>query len=94
MLLSKHPDTFIARKYGLRFVDDVSLAVKVVIKKSNEIAKRAEEALKEGGLLTEKGKKLITKLDEDLAAEKLNPGTTADITATAIYIALLTGYRP
>jgi|Deesub1362B_J571_1020462.scaffolds.fasta_scaffold00005_208 triphosphoribosyl-dephospho-CoA synthase len=94
VLLSKHPDTFIARKYGLRFVDDVSLAVKVGMKKSNEIAKRADDILKAGGLSSKEGKDMIFKLDEDLAAERLNPGTTADITATTIFVALLNGYRP
>jgi triphosphoribosyl-dephospho-CoA synthetase len=46
-------------------------------------------------MLSEKGQAEIVEMDEELrrSAGHLNPGTTADITAASLMIALLTGFR-
>jgi len=82
-LLSLRTDTHIAKRFG------------------NEIAKevkaRAKEIMKNDGLFTEEGQKLISELDTYLRSSKeriINPGSVADITATTLFIAILDGYRP
>lgn len=81
-VLARHPDTFIARKVG--------------IQRAREVSAMAEEVLKFGGLKTTLGKSKLNELDAMLRRESnlLNPGTTADIIATAIALAVLSGYRP
>ncbi len=94
-ILASHPDTFIARKVGLRSgVRDIKEAVKKGLKTSIEVSKRAKEILKLGGLKTKEGRREIEKLDEELKQKKLNPGTTADLTANTIYLAILNGFKP
>jgi len=46
-------------------------------------------------MLSKRGHKEIEEMDEELrrSAGNLNPGTTADITAASLMIALLTGFR-
>ncbi|MEM3586892.1 MAG: triphosphoribosyl-dephospho-CoA synthase [Candidatus Jordarchaeaceae archaeon] len=80
-ILSKNPDSLIQRKSGK--------------KKAFEISKKASEILEEGGLLKERGEALCWKLDRELQVfkGKLNPGTTADLTASSIFVALLEGFR-
>ena len=81
-ILSEHPDTFIARK---------------VDKKTSEIVSSEAKAILEvGGLETEKGKKSLKQFDRKLrlSKNKLNPGTTADLTASALALCTLNGYRP
>ncbi|MBS7249448.1 MAG: triphosphoribosyl-dephospho-CoA synthase [Candidatus Freyarchaeota archaeon] len=80
-ILSKNPDTLIQRKTSRE--------------KALEISKAAAEILKQGGLTSEKGRTMCWKLDEKLhrSKGKLNPGTTADLTASSIFVALLEGFR-
>jgi triphosphoribosyl-dephospho-CoA synthase len=81
-ILSKHPDTFIARKVG--------------VEKARQVSSDAKTALELGGLETSEGRKSVLDLDRKLRASgnRLNPGTTADLTATALALCTLGGYRP
>ncbi|MBS7657901.1 triphosphoribosyl-dephospho-CoA synthase [Candidatus Bathyarchaeota archaeon] len=81
-VLSEVYDTLIIRKMGLKYAIEVS--------------NRAKEALKAGGLKTIEGRKLVFKLDEDLAKynSKLNPGATADIISSILAVAILKGVKP
>jgi triphosphoribosyl-dephospho-CoA synthase len=81
-VLAKHPDTFIARKVGLKRACEVSAA--------------AEEVLKSGRLRTAAGRERLREFDAMLRKESnvLNPGTTADVIAAALALAVLGGYRP
>jgi triphosphoribosyl-dephospho-CoA synthase len=81
-VLSEHPDTFIARKVGAE--------------KARKISLDAKKVLELGGLETPAGRKSILELDRRLRESRnlLNPGTTADITATALALCTLSGYRP
>ncbi len=81
-VLSTVPDTLIARKIGWE--------------KAKEVSMRAEEVLRLGGLTTSKGREGLAKFDGDLRSQAnlYNPGTTADIIATVLAIAILDGYRP
>jgi triphosphoribosyl-dephospho-CoA synthase len=81
-ILSEHPDTFIARKAGLE--------------KAREISFDAKRVLDLGGLETLEGKHRVLELDKRLrvSGNRLNPGTTADLTAAALALCTLGGYRP
>jgi triphosphoribosyl-dephospho-CoA synthase len=81
-VLSEHPDTFIARKVG--------------VEKAREVSLDAKKALALGGLETSEGRKSIIELDRKLreSGNLLNPGTTADLTAAALALCTLGGYRP
>lgn len=81
-VLSEYPDTFIARKTG--------------IKKAREVSSLANEVLKLGGLETSSGRKRLREFDHELreSSNLLNPGTTADIVAAALALSVLHGYRP
>jgi triphosphoribosyl-dephospho-CoA synthase len=81
-ILSERPDTFIARKAG--------------VEKARKVSLDAKDILKLGGLKTSEGKKSIIELDKRLRASgnMLNPGTTADLTAAALALCILGGYRP
>ena len=81
-ILSNRPDTFIARKLSR--------------KKAEEISSEAKAVLKAGGLDTANGKKSLKRFDKKLRAtqNKCNPGTTADLTAAALALATLNGFRP
>ena len=81
-ILSRYPDSLITRKSG---------AVK-----ASEVSKRALEIIEAGGAITEDGKRLLWALDDVLHGENgdLNPGTTADLTAAAIFVSLLEGWKP
>ena len=81
-ILSERPDTFIARKVGRQ--------------KAIEISADAKAVLDLGGLETEKGTKSLREFDQKLrqTQNKCNPGTTADLTATALALCTLSGYRP
>jgi triphosphoribosyl-dephospho-CoA synthase len=76
-LLSRRPDTLIARKSGR----DVAAGVSA----------KAGEVLAAGGVRTPEGRAAIVRLDEYLrdAGNRLNPGTTADLTAAALFVDLL-----
>lgn len=81
-VLATYPDTFIARKVGMQ--------------KASEVSAMAKEVLENGGLKTSVGKEKLRLFDAVLRLDgnNLNPGTTADIIATAIALAVLNGYRP
>ena len=81
-VLSEHSDTFIARKVG--------------VEKAREVSLEAKKALELGGLETPNGRKSILELDMRLreSGNLLNPGTTADLTAAALALCTLSGYRP
>jgi triphosphoribosyl-dephospho-CoA synthase len=81
-ILSHRPDTFIARKVGKE--------------KALEISKDAKDVLDLGGLETAEGKKSLAAFDRKLRSKgnSCNPGTTADLTAAALALATLSGYRP
>lgn len=81
-VLAAYPDTFIARKVGMQ--------------KARQVSAMAEEVLKNGGLKTPVGREKLHLFDAVLRLDgnNLNPGTTADIIATAIALAVLNGYRP
>jgi len=81
-VLAERPDTFIARKVGMR--------------KAREISRDAATVLELGGVETLKGQKSILEFDRKLrnSENRYNPGTTADITAAALALCTLGGYRP
>jgi triphosphoribosyl-dephospho-CoA synthase len=81
-ILSERPDTFIARKVGKE--------------KAQEVSTDAKAILELGGLETTKGKKNLKQFDKKLrlSGNKCNPGTTADLTAAALALCTLDGYRP
>lgn len=94
-LLSLFPDTFVARNVGLKYTSDITEAVKIGMKKAEEISNRAERILQLGGLTTPVGRREIFEFDKELRRQgkELNPGTTADLTAASIMIAILCGLR-
>jgi len=81
-ILSERPDTFIVRKVGEE--------------KAKEISEEAKVVLNLGGLDTAEGKKSLSEFDRKLRRKgnTCNPGTTADLTAAALALATLRGYRP
>jgi triphosphoribosyl-dephospho-CoA synthase len=82
LILSRYPDSLIIRKSGAA--------------KASEVSKRALEIIGSGGANSENGKRLLWTLDGELHRGKgdLNPGTTADLTAAAIFVSLLERWRP
>jgi len=81
-ILSSVPDTLIARKQGIKAAERVSL--------------RARKVLKAGGMRSLKGRRAVMKMDDELrrSGDGYNPGTTADLTASSLSVAILGGYRP
>jgi triphosphoribosyl-dephospho-CoA synthase len=81
-ILSGNPDSLIARKSGAALAEEVS--------------GRAQRILEEGGCGSEAGGEMLLELDDELAEAggALNPGTTADLTASSLFVALLEGWRP
>ncbi len=78
-ILSIYSDTLIARKYDVETAQKVSEDAKLIIA--------------EGGILTDKGKQMINEFDKSLIKKNLNPGTTADLTASSVMVALLDEYN-
>ncbi|MHA1791825.1 MAG: triphosphoribosyl-dephospho-CoA synthase [Promethearchaeota archaeon] len=80
-LLSNFPDSLIQRKAGLD--------------KASEITSTAKKILEDGGIFTPEGKNEIIEFDKELkrSGGMLNPGTIADLTASSIFLLLLTGFR-
>ena len=76
-VLSGIPDTLITRKHGPREADAVS--------------REASSILSDGGPATESGRRQLERFDERLRAARppLNPGTTADLTAAALFVWIL-----
>jgi triphosphoribosyl-dephospho-CoA synthase len=81
-ILSERPDTFVARKVGKE--------------KAVEVSRDAKAILELGGLETARGKKSLVAFDRKLRMKgnSSNPGTTADLTAAALALCTLSGYRP
>jgi len=78
-LLAVHPDTHIARRGGTGLADEVS--------------RQARVAIGAGGVRSAAGREAIARMDAALrdARNVANPGTTADLTAAAIFVVLLGG---
>lgn len=81
-LMSRFPDTLIARKCGPEL--------------AGESASRAAAVLAAGGLLTEPGRLLMRQFDAWLRADghRRNPGTTADLIAASLFAAARDGMIP
>ncbi len=94
-ILAREPDTFIARKVGLRKTDDVEKAVEIGLTEALAVSEEARAVLREGGLTSRRGQEALAKLDEKLqrSGGQLNPGSSADLTASSLFIALLCGLR-
>ena len=78
-LLARHPDSLIARKYG--------------IARANEVSCRAAELIDAGWPGCEKAWLRLEAFDTwlRLPANRFNPGTTADLVTAALYAALRDG---
>ena len=78
-LLADSPDTLITRKLG----PDAASVVRA----------RAMEVRSAGGMRTNSGRRAVASFDLELrdARNSQNPGTTADITAAAVFVVLLNG---
>lgn len=94
-ILAVVPDTFIARKIGLKFDSDIRRAVDLGRKETIWISETAEGVLKLGGLTTKEGEAALWEFDRKLQSlgKDYSPGTTADLTAAALMIALLCGLK-
>jgi len=81
-VLAERPDTFIARKIGHA--------------KAVGVSADAGKVLELGGVETPQGRESILLFDKKLrdSGNDYNPGTTADITAAALALCTLSGYRP
>jgi triphosphoribosyl-dephospho-CoA synthase len=80
-LLADSPDTLITRKLGPNA--------------AGEVTSRAVEVCSAGGMRTDAGRRAVAAFDRELrnSANSMNPGTTADITAAAVFVVLLNGGR-
>jgi triphosphoribosyl-dephospho-CoA synthase len=80
-ILSEVPDTLIARKHG--------------IEKSKEFSENASEILNNGGLKNQNNKKELLKWEKSIieSDKKINPGTTADLLVSTLFISLLSKIR-
>jgi len=78
-ILANRPDSHVARRGGADLAADVS--------------RRACAAVAAGGMRTEEGRRLIADMDRALRDPQhlANPGTTADLTAAAIFVVLVDG---
>ena len=76
-LLSRLPDSLIARKCGDR--------------EAKRVSQQAGAILAEGGAFTQEGRRRLTSWDRTLRkrGNRLNPGTTADLTAAALFAVML-----
>jgi triphosphoribosyl-dephospho-CoA synthase len=81
-LLSEEPDSLISRKKGRKAALDVSGKARAIVSA--------------GGFGSKRGREMTLSLDRELQrhAGLMNPGTTADLTATSIFLLLLEGWRP
>jgi triphosphoribosyl-dephospho-CoA synthase len=78
-LLAHQPDSLIARKLDMGAAEQTS--------------RRAAEVLESGGVRTPAGRAALAAFDVDLRDEhnSRNPGSTADLTASTLFVALLEG---
>lgn len=94
-ILAWEPDSFIARKVGLKQTEDVQEAVRIGMEEASLVSEEAKAVLLEGGLMSTRGREALAKLDEKLqrSGGLLNPGSSADLIASSLFIALLCGLR-
>ena len=78
-ILAQVPDTLIARKEGIDVARDVS--------------RRAGSVLQFGGVFSDAGRRALKGFDQAIRDERhrLNPGTTADMTAASVFVFLTAG---
>jgi triphosphoribosyl-dephospho-CoA synthase len=78
-VLAANPDTHVARRGGAALADDIS--------------REAQTVLAQGGVRSGPGRGAIEIMDKRLRSvnNTANPGTTADLTAAAIFVVLLEG---
>jgi triphosphoribosyl-dephospho-CoA synthase len=76
-MLARFPDSHIERKYGKQYTEWIA-AEMVLLSKALKTAASPEEVLPR-----------LYALDRTLKANKINPGTTADITVAAVLAASL-----
>jgi triphosphoribosyl-dephospho-CoA synthase len=78
-VLALHPDTHVARRGGARLAAEISTA--------------AQAVLAAGGVRTVAGRRAVDAMDRRMRDPQnlANPGTTADLTAAAIFVVLLGG---
>jgi triphosphoribosyl-dephospho-CoA synthase len=76
-LLSRLPDSLIARKCGDR--------------EAKRVSQQAGAILADGGAFTQEGRRKLARWDRALRKgdNRLNPGTTADLTAAALFAVML-----
>ena len=76
-ILSRVPDTLIARKKN--------------IETARQISRRAGEVLNQGGVFRPQGKAALARFDQELRDpwHTLNPGATADLATAAVFLRLL-----
>jgi triphosphoribosyl-dephospho-CoA synthase len=79
-ILSRRPDSLIYRKNSQVIADQIQADAKNIISK--------------GSIKSTEGKRLIMQLNQKMLASngKLNPGTTADITACILFVGRLFGF--
>jgi triphosphoribosyl-dephospho-CoA synthase len=70
-LLARRPDSLVARRRGVAV--------------ARRVSRRAARVLALGGVLTRRGRRALASFDAWLRRSGLNPGTTADLTAAAIF---------
>ena len=76
-LLSRLPDSLIARKCGSQ--------------EARRVSRQAGAILADGGAFTQEGRRRLTSWDRTLRkrGNRLNPGTTADLVASALFVVML-----
>jgi triphosphoribosyl-dephospho-CoA synthase len=79
-ILSHHLDTHICGKWGRGL--------------ARQVTDKAATIIKKGSVWTKDGSAAIKRLTNYLRKGHINPGATADLTASAIYVALLSGLEP
>jgi triphosphoribosyl-dephospho-CoA synthase len=78
-LLASAPDTHIARRAGLD--------------RATSVSRLAVTVLADGGVRSDAGRQAVARFDRSLRDDRhsANPGTTADMTAAAVFVLLLEG---
>jgi triphosphoribosyl-dephospho-CoA synthase len=78
--LSRQVDTHITGKWGKGLADKVT--------------EKAAKIIKRGSVWTKDGMTAVRRFQNYLNKGRINPGATADLTASTIFVALLTGLEP
>nr|WP_305888720.1 triphosphoribosyl-dephospho-CoA synthase [Methylomonas sp. SURF-2] len=76
-MLARYPDSHIERKYGKQYSEWIA-AEMALLCKAMETANKPDEVLP-----------MLYRIDESFKANKINPGTTADITVATVLVVLL-----